>query len=146
MRASAPLSKRAADFLVAMGSHKTSILRWEAILTFLLVSCTDSFSPVVTMAPVSGIRPQSEVKERDEALEGLACLPYLERLSCFVRGSTKHWVTGGVSVLDFRPLFSVTIHHLQRQLAEAIQEIDKTDLTTERLDEIGVTVHKYSTE
>ncbi|KAH7305852.1 hypothetical protein B0I35DRAFT_443385 [Stachybotrys elegans] len=83
-------------------------------------------------------------KERDKALDGLASLPYLERLSCFIRGSTKHWVAGGVSVLDFRPLFSVTIHHLQRQLAEAIQEIDKTDLSNERLCEIGNTVHRYT--
>jgi hypothetical protein len=83
--------------------------------------------------------------EDDKLLEGLASLPYLERLTCFIRGSTRHSVTGGVTVVDFRPLYSVTIHHLQRQLAEEIQKLTNADLTTPQLDRIRETLHKYST-
>lgn len=80
----------------------------------------------------------------DELFEGLASLPYFERLTRFIRGSTRHSVAGGVTVVDFRPLYSVTIHHLQRQLAEEIQKLTGADLTAQQLDKIRDTLHKYS--
>ncbi|RYP04079.1 hypothetical protein DL765_010312 [Monosporascus sp. GIB2] len=59
---------------------------------------------------------------RDRLLKGLGSLPYHERLTRFLRGSVKHWVKGGVTVIDFRPFYTVTIHQLQRQLAEQIPD------------------------
>ncbi|KAH7020516.1 hypothetical protein EDB80DRAFT_882552 [Ilyonectria destructans] len=91
-------------------------------------------------------RDEEDIRQNqeDELLEGLASLPYLERLTSFIRGSTRHCVTGGVTVVDFRPLYSVTIHHLQRQLAEEIQKIGDAELTTQQLEEIRETLHKYT--
>lgn len=85
-----------------------------------------------------------EVEERDDLLDGLALLPYHERLTRFVRGSTRHLVAGGVTVVDFRPLYAVTVHHLQRQLAEEIQKINKVDVTAQQLADIRETLQKYS--
>jgi hypothetical protein len=81
---------------------------------------------------------------RDETLEGLAMLPYYERLTRFIRGSVKHWVSGGVTVIDFRPLYTVTIHHLQRQLAEQIHEIQEKETSSEQLETVRRILHKYS--
>jgi hypothetical protein len=83
-------------------------------------------------------------EERDNLLDGLALLPYFERLTHFIRGSTRHLVAGGVTVVDFRPLYTVTVHHLQRQLAEEIQKIEKANITGQQLEDIRGTLHKYS--
>ncbi|PMD59899.1 uncharacterized protein K444DRAFT_612963 [Hyaloscypha bicolor E] len=83
-------------------------------------------------------------EERDNLLDGLALLPYFERLTHFIRGSTRHLVAGGVTVVDFRPLYTVIVHHLQRQLAEEIQKIEKADITGQQLEDIRGTLHKYT--
>jgi hypothetical protein len=83
-------------------------------------------------------------EERDNLLDGLASLPYYERLTRFIRGSIRHLVAGGVTVIDFRPLYTVTVHHLQRQLAEEIQKIEKADVEGQQLEHIRDTLHKYS--
>jgi hypothetical protein len=87
---------------------------------------------------------RTKEEERDNLLDGLASLPYYERLTRFIRGSTKHLVAGGVTVIDFRPLYTVTIHHFQRQLAEEIQKIENVEVTSQQLEDIGVTLHNYS--
>ncbi len=81
---------------------------------------------------------------RDDLLDGLATLAYHTRMSHFVRGSTRHWVAGDITVVDFRPLYTVTVHDLQRRLAEEIQKIGTEDLTDQRLEYIRDTLHKYS--
>ena len=83
-------------------------------------------------------------EERDNLLDGLALLPYFERLTRFIRGSTRHLVAGGVTVVDFRPLYTVTLHDLQHQLAEKIQKIEKADVAGQQLEDIRETLHKYS--
>lgn len=85
-----------------------------------------------------------EAIEGDNVLDGLALLPYHERLTRFIRGSTKHWVAGGVTIVDFRPLYAVTIHHLQHQLASELSKIEKTIVTDEQLERIRNILHKYS--
>ena len=82
--------------------------------------------------------------ERDNLLDGLASLPYYERLTRFIRGSTKHLVAGGITVVDFRPLYTVSIHHFQRQLAQEIQKIENFEVTDSQLEDIRETLHNYS--
>ncbi|KAI1421812.1 hypothetical protein F5Y12DRAFT_787237 [Xylaria sp. FL1777] len=82
--------------------------------------------------------------EGDNVLEGLALLPYYERLTRFIRGSTKHWVAGGVTIVDFRPLYAVTIHHLQHQLASELATIEHTIATEDQLESIRDILHKYT--
>lgn len=85
-----------------------------------------------------------EQVEDGNELEGLAVLPYHERLTRFIRGSTKHWVSGGVTIVDFRPLYAVTIHHLQYQLATELAKIEKDMVTGAQLESIRDILHKYS--
>ena len=77
-------------------------------------------------------------------LKGLASLPFHERMSHFARGSTRHWATGGITVVDFRPLYTIAIHDLQRQLAREIQIIETKDVTDEQLEHIRETLHRYT--
>ncbi|KAI0855224.1 hypothetical protein F4860DRAFT_521896 [Xylaria cubensis] len=84
-----------------------------------------------------------EAIEEDSVLEGLALLPYHERLTKFIRGSTKHWVADGVTIVDFRPLYAVTIHHLQHRLAAELAKVEKTVATDEQLESIRDILHKY---
>lgn len=98
-------------------------------------------SPIVS--PTGRAEP-SHAQSRDEQLEGLAALPYHTRMSHFVRGSTRHRVAGDITVLDFRPLYTVAVHDLQRRLATEIQKIGKSDVTDQQLEDIGDTLHKYS--
>ncbi|RDW58910.1 hypothetical protein BP6252_13386 [Coleophoma cylindrospora] len=83
-------------------------------------------------------------KKRDEVLEGLADLSYEERLTSFIRGSARHWVTGGITVLDFRPLYTATVHDLQRQLAKEITYINKEPVSEIQLERIRDILHKYT--
>jgi hypothetical protein len=83
-------------------------------------------------------------KERDKELDGLASLPYHERITEFARNSTRHWVKDCNTVIDFRPLYAVTIHQLQRQLAQEIQIFSATDMTNEQLEKIRVLIQQYS--
>jgi hypothetical protein len=69
-------------------------------------------------------------ENRDEELDGLAALNYHERLTHFVRGSTRHSVKGSITVVDFRPLYAITVHHFQRQIAQEIQ-LFLTETTTD---------------
>ncbi|KAI0199846.1 hypothetical protein F4808DRAFT_431470 [Astrocystis sublimbata] len=85
-----------------------------------------------------------ESNDENIVLEGLAALPYHERLTRFIRGSTKHWVSGGVTIVDFRPLYAVTVHHLQYQLATELAKIEKTTVTDEQLERIRDVLHKYT--
>ncbi|GAW23366.1 hypothetical protein ANO14919_129240 [Xylariales sp. No.14919] len=82
--------------------------------------------------------------EEENVLEGLASLPYHERLTKFIRGSSKHWVAGGVTIIDFRPLYTVTIHHLQHRLATELATIEKAIATDEQLEIVRDTLHKYT--
>ncbi|KAI1176226.1 hypothetical protein F4777DRAFT_284005 [Nemania sp. FL0916] len=82
--------------------------------------------------------------EEDNVLEGLALLPYHERLTKFIRGSTKHWAAGGVTIVDFRPLYAVTIHHFQHRLATELAQLEKNIATDEQLESIGDLLHEYT--
>lgn len=84
------------------------------------------------------------MKQEHLPLDGLGTLPYYERVSHFIRGSTRHRVAGGVTVLDFRPLYAVTIHHTQRQLATCISEIEKNEANSQQLARIRRLLHQYS--
>lgn len=88
---------------------------------------------------------KSEDDSRNDFLDGLAKLPYHERLTRFLRGAARHWVAGGISIVDFRPLYTVTLHNLQRQLAGEIQKIEKENVTDDQLDRISETLQEYST-
>lgn len=83
-------------------------------------------------------------KERDKELDGLASLPYHERITEFARNSTRHWVKNRNTVIDFRPLYAITIHHLQGQLAKEIQTFSATEMTDEQLEKIRVLLQQYS--
>lgn len=83
--------------------------------------------------------------KREHPLEGLSMLPYLERVTHFIRGSTRHRVPGGVTVVDFRPLYTVTIHHIQSRLARCIADVEKEKATEQQLDRIRRLLRQYST-
>jgi len=72
-------------------------------------------------------------KQRDEELEGLASLKYHERITQFARGSISHLVDETTTVIDFRPLYAITLHDLHRQLAEQVQLIMKNEITDDQL-------------
>ena len=78
-------------------------------------------------------------------LDGLAELSYHERLTRFLRGAARHWVAGGISVIDFRPLYTVTLYDLQRQLTREIQKVEGENITDEQLIRMRGTLHEYST-
>ena len=82
---------------------------------------------------------------REDCLDGLAALPYHERLSRFLRGAARHWIAGGTSVIDFRPLYTVALYDLQRQLAQEIQNVEGENITDEQLIRMRRTLHEYST-
>ena len=63
-------------------------------------------------------------------LDGLTSLKNYERLTHFVRGSTRHAIDGQITVLDFRPLFAVATYHCQRELAREVSHA-LTDVVTE---------------
>lgn len=79
----------------------------------------------------------------DGDLNHLKSLEYPERMTHFIRGSTRH-VSRGVTVLDFRPLYAVTIHHIQRQLAKEISLISESYVTDDQLETIRQLLGKYS--
>lgn len=82
--------------------------------------------------------------KHDDFLDGIANLSYHERLTQFLRGSTRHWVAGGVTVVDFRPLYTVNVHHPQRRLAKEIKKVEAEDITDLQLETIQETLHQYS--
>ncbi|KAK8091248.1 hypothetical protein PG994_000753 [Apiospora phragmitis] len=93
----------------------------------------------------AGIEPAEKVSTNcDHHLDGLSVLPYFERLTHFVRGSTRHWVAGGVTVVDFRPLYTITIHHMQSQLARWISQAEKEEVTGEQLEQLKGMLHSYT--
>ncbi|SRR6266480_303235 len=83
-------------------------------------------------------------KERDVELEGLASLDYDERIAKFIRDSTRHWVKGDVTVIDFRPLYAVNIHHLQRQIVRELHTCSRSKVSDEQLENIGKLLKQYS--
>lgn len=83
--------------------------------------------------------------ERDEELDGLASLEYYERLTEFIRCSTRHPVKDPITVVDFRPLYAVTIHHLQRRLGQEIQLILTQRATDVQLERTRELLDEYST-
>lgn len=86
-----------------------------------------------------------ETMKQEHPLEGLSVLPYLERVTHFIRGSTRHRVPGGVTVVDFRPLYAVTIHHIQSWLARCIADVEKEEITEQQLERIRELLRQYST-
>ncbi|KAH8629740.1 hypothetical protein IG631_14317 [Alternaria alternata] len=88
---------------------------------------------------------KNEEAVRENCLDGLAELPYHERLTRFLWGAARHWVAGGISVIDFRPLYTVTLYSLQRQLAQEIQNVEEKNITDEQLSRMRGTLHEYST-
>jgi len=82
-------------------------------------------------------------KKRDKELDGLADLEYHERLTRFARGSVRHWVNG-TTVLDFRPLYAVTVHQLQHQLATCVQVVTRETLDDKQLESLRVLLEQYS--
>jgi hypothetical protein len=88
---------------------------------------------------------KNQDRGREDCLDGLAGLSYHERLTCFLRGAARHWVAGGISVIDFRPLYTVTLHDMQRRLAQEIQKIEGENVTDEQLSRMRGTLHEYST-
>ena len=82
--------------------------------------------------------------KRTDVLNGIADLPYHERITRFLRGSTMHWVKGGVTVVDFRPLYTVTLHDLQRQLVAEIHRAKHENVTDVQLKSIREILHQYS--
>ena len=97
------------------------------------------------MSPSISSNGKDEDGEREDCLHGLAELPYHERLTRFLRGATRHWVAGDISVIDFRPLYTVTLYDLQRKLAREIQKVDGGNITDEQLSRMRGTLHEYST-
>jgi hypothetical protein len=90
---------------------------------------------------------EERAKNNDKELEGLASLEYHERLTHFIRGSTRRSVKGKkapITVIDFRPLFAVIVHHFQKQLAEEIGLVSLRTLSKEQLDRIGRLLKQYS--
>jgi len=53
---------------------------------------------------------KNEEAVRENCLDDLAELSYHERLTRFLRGAARHWVAGGISVIEFRPLYTITIY------------------------------------
>ncbi|KAF2728102.1 hypothetical protein EJ04DRAFT_556965 [Polyplosphaeria fusca] len=92
-----------------------------------------SSTPSASMFFTKTSERKSEHDSRNDFLNGLAKLPYHERITRFLRGAARHWVAGGISVVDFRPLYSVTLHDLQRQLAGEIQKIEGESVTDDQL-------------
>lgn len=95
----------------------------------------------------SGCSSSEQVDDRDQRdaeLEGLSSLDYHKRLTHFARGSTRHCVDGSITVVDFRPLYAITIHNLQRRLAERIQSLLHDDLDNEHLEAISKLLKEYS--
>ena len=84
-------------------------------------------------------------REREDGhLTTLVSLPYFERITQFIRGSTRH-VSHGITVLDFRPLYAIRIHHIQRQLAKEIRDISQRDITDGQFETIRQLLERYST-
>ncbi|RII07000.1 hypothetical protein CUC08_Gglean007968 [Alternaria sp. MG1] len=97
-----------------------------------------------SMSPSISSNGKDEDGEREDCLHGLAELPYHERLTRFLRGATRHWVAGDISVIDFRPLYTVTLYDLQRKLAREIQKVDGGNITDEQLSRMRGTLHEYT--
>ncbi|KAF4636040.1 hypothetical protein G7Y89_g2051 [Cudoniella acicularis] len=83
-------------------------------------------------------------RERDKDLDGLASLTYHERLTEFARNSTRHWVKDSNTVIDFRPLYAITIHHLQRQLSQEIYLLNENEMTDSQLENIRKLLKQYT--
>lgn len=83
-------------------------------------------------------------KERDQELEGLASLTYHQRMTAFARNSTRHWVKDSGTVIDFRPLYAINIHNLQRHLAEEIHLLLEDEISDTQLENIRILLEQYS--
>lgn len=121
------------------------VLRWDIKpvgVSTTLGSKSTMPAPVSSSISSDG---KNEEAVRQNCLDGLAELPYHERLTCFLRGAARHWVAGGISVIDFRPLYTVTLYDLQRQLAREIQKVEGENITDEQLSRMRGTLHEYNT-
>lgn len=129
-----------------IGGEKTLIVSGDVMIASQAhgggASCTNTASASLFAPKIQETRSENE--NQDDFIDGLAKLPYHERLTRFLWGATRHSVAGGISVVDFRPLYTVTLHNLQRQLAGEIQRIEGETLTDDQLNRIGETLHKYS--
>ena len=88
------------------------------------------------------------LKGKGAELNGLAAMTYHERISEFGRKSTRHWVNEDYcnTIIDFRPLYAITIHHLQRQLVEGIRVLEDEDLTDQQLGNTRKLLKQYSNQ
>lgn len=84
---------------------------------------------------------KSEDDSRYDILNGLAQLPYHERLTRFLCGSARH---RGISVVEFRPLYNVALHDLQQQLTGVIQKVEEESVISGQSSRIRETLHKYN--
>jgi len=80
----------------------------------------------------------------DDELEGLASMGYHERLTTFARDATRRTVDGSTTIIDFRPLYAVTIHHLQRLLSVEMQAFSTQNMTDVQLETIRKLLKQYS--
>lgn len=83
-------------------------------------------------------------KLRDAELGYLESLPYHERLTEFARGSTRQLLKDNITVLDFRPLYAITLHHLQRSLAKEIQKMVQKTASDSQLERLETKLKRYS--
>ena len=74
----------------------------RAVLQFLM-------TPTLLLRRQYEVDKISELKERDKVLDGLGCLSYNERVAQFIRGSTRHSIKNDTTVVDFRPLYAVSM-------------------------------------
>lgn len=83
--------------------------------------------------------------QRDQELEHLAAKDYHERLTEFLRDSTRKWVEGNsTTVIDFRPLFAVNLHHFHHQLGQVVQRVSDQNLADEELLDLRKLLEQYS--
>ncbi|KAK6954741.1 hypothetical protein Daesc_004710 [Daldinia eschscholtzii] len=82
--------------------------------------------------------------KRDIELNGLASLGYHSRLTQFLRGASRHGIKGVTTVIDFRPLYAVNVHNLQKQLVQEIKDIIERDITDRQLEVIRRLLDRYT--
>jgi hypothetical protein len=108
----------------------------------LLTSAVMSISRLLKHTSIANM--DTRVK-RDQELEGLSSLGYYERLTQFARGSTRLCVENSVTVIDFRSLYAINVHHLQRQLAQEIRALQDTVTSERQLSTFQELLEQYST-
>jgi len=86
----------------------------------------------------------SERKRQGARGSTVAGLEFYDRVTHFIRGSTIRSAKSSTTVVDFRPLYAVTIYNLQRQLTQEIQLVKSEILTDLQLAKIQRLLEEYS--